>query len=336
MTRPYSTGELFRSSKFLVFANRFLALLVAYAGVLASRRQYGQASTEHDAPLYKFAFSSVSNIVSSVSQYEALKYVSFPTQVVAKSCKMVPVMLMGYLVSGKRYTGLEYAMALAITSGAAIFKLNEESNAPVKNTQLIGIILIVSYMATDSFTSNWQSRMFKQYGITSMVMMLYANLFSSGFTALGLLLNPSELVTVVRFISANPEICYHIGIMAVCSAVGQLFIFYTIKRYGPLVFATIQTVRQLLSIVLSILFFAHPLNAMEVLGIGIVFATLAAQILSKYLANKASRAAQTPRPMLPLAPGSDQRDAESPTDAESGLASPADGVPDDGKPLLRG
>ena len=53
-----------------------------YAGVLVSRRQYGQASTEHDTPLYKFAFSSVSNIVSSVSQYEALKYVSFPTQVV--------------------------------------------------------------------------------------------------------------------------------------------------------------------------------------------------------------------------------------------------------------
>ena len=34
MTRPYATGELFKSSKFLVFANRFLALLVAYAGVL--------------------------------------------------------------------------------------------------------------------------------------------------------------------------------------------------------------------------------------------------------------------------------------------------------------
>ena len=49
--------------------------------MLASRHQYGPTSTEHDAPLYKFAFSSVSNIVSSVSQYEALKYVSFPTQV---------------------------------------------------------------------------------------------------------------------------------------------------------------------------------------------------------------------------------------------------------------
>ena len=116
--------------------------------------------------------------------------------------------------------------------------------------------------------------------------------------------------------------------------VGQLFIFYTIKRYGPLVFATIQTVRQLLSIVLSILFFAHPLNAMEVLGIGIVFTTLGGQILSKYLANRASAAAQAARPMLPIA--GQPRDAESPTEAESGLASPADGVPDDGKPLLRG
>jgi hypothetical protein len=35
----------------------------------------------------------------------------YPLQVVAKSCKMVPVMLMGYVVSGRRYTCIEYAMA---------------------------------------------------------------------------------------------------------------------------------------------------------------------------------------------------------------------------------
>ena len=83
MTRPYGSGELFSSSKFIVFANRFLALLVAYAGVRLSRQRHGPSSIEHSAPLYKFSFSSVSNIVSSVSQYEALKYVSFPTQVLA-------------------------------------------------------------------------------------------------------------------------------------------------------------------------------------------------------------------------------------------------------------
>ena len=79
MTKPYETGELFRSSKFLVFANRFLALFAAMAGMAISGEPLGRAAKS--TPLYKFSFSSVSNILSSVCQYEALKYVSFPTQV---------------------------------------------------------------------------------------------------------------------------------------------------------------------------------------------------------------------------------------------------------------
>lgn len=41
-----------------------------------------QRQPQHKAPLYKYAFCSLSNIMSSWCQYEALKYVSFPTQVV--------------------------------------------------------------------------------------------------------------------------------------------------------------------------------------------------------------------------------------------------------------
>merc|ERR1719453_121542 len=99
----------------------------------------------------------------------------------------------------------------------------------------------------------------------------------------------------------NPGILPHMFIMAVCSAIGQLFIFYTIKRYGPLVFATIQTVRQFLSVVLSIVFFAHPLNSMEAVGIFIVFAALGAQILDKWY----SKQHKSKKP-LPLTPPSEE------------------------------
>merc|ERR1712070_190940 len=84
----------------------------------------------------------------------------------------------------------------------------------------------------------------------------------------------------------NPGILPHILTMSVCSAIGQLFIFHTIKKYGPLVFATIQTVRQLLSIILSILFFGHPINAMEGLGITIVFLALSTQTGYKWQQRK--------------------------------------------------
>ena len=201
--------------------------------------------------------------------------------VLAKSCKMVPVMLMGYVVNKKTYSAFEYLVAIGVTAGAAVFKLYETNDAPVKNTELVGIVLIVCYMGSDSFTSNWQSSVFKQYSVSSMAMMFYANVFSSAFTALGLLVT-LEIVDVLAYFERNPSILLHVFVMAVCSAVGQLFIFHTIKRFGPLVFATIQTVRQFLSVVLSIIFFAHPLNSMEAVGIAIVFVALGAQILEKW------------------------------------------------------
>lgn len=42
-------------------------------------------------------------------------------QVLAKSSKMIPVMLMGSILHGKRYSALEYACCLAISAGVGLF-----------------------------------------------------------------------------------------------------------------------------------------------------------------------------------------------------------------------
>ena len=39
--------------------------------------------------------------------------------VLAKSCKMVPVMLMGYVVNKKTYSAFEYLVAIGVTAGAS-------------------------------------------------------------------------------------------------------------------------------------------------------------------------------------------------------------------------
>ena len=155
---------------------------------------------------------------------------------------------------------------------------------------LVGVFFLVSYMACDSFTSNWQDKVFKQHRVGPFTMMMYANLFSSAFTAAGLLVT-LEIVDVYAFILANPSIVPHMVIMACCSAFGQLFIFSTIKAYGPLVFTTIMTIRQLLSIFNSIVQFGHPVSGMEMVGIGIVFAALAGQIVYKYSRKRAAKGA---------------------------------------------
>lgn len=79
MTRTYrdSAGNegQFKDSQFLVFVNRILAFAIALLYITVSKQP------RHRAPMYKYSYCSFSNIMSSWCQYEALKFVSFPTQV---------------------------------------------------------------------------------------------------------------------------------------------------------------------------------------------------------------------------------------------------------------
>lgn len=54
----------------------------------------------------------------------------------------------------------------------------------------------------------------------------------------------------------------------------QLLITYCIRTYGALLFATVQTTRQFLSILLSCLLFAHTLTVGQAVGTSVVFLAL--------------------------------------------------------------
>ncbi len=59
--------------------------------------------------------------MSSWCQYEALKFISFPTQVLAKASKIIPVMIMSWFVSNKKYEKHEYFVAVLISFGMVLF-----------------------------------------------------------------------------------------------------------------------------------------------------------------------------------------------------------------------
>lgn len=68
---------------------------------------------------------------------------------------------------------------------------------------------------------------------------------------------------------------------AISVAVGQLFIFYTIKELGPVIFTIIMTTRQIFSLVLSCLLFGHMLSAYGWASTLLVFAIVFHRIYSK-------------------------------------------------------
>ncbi len=55
-----------------------------------------------------------------------MKYVTFAVQTLGKCAKMFPVMVWGFLISGKRYTAKEVTIAVAVFSGCFTFFMTGE------------------------------------------------------------------------------------------------------------------------------------------------------------------------------------------------------------------
>ncbi|KAK7075211.1 hypothetical protein SK128_020050 [Halocaridina rubra] len=273
MTKEYQNSEgsigHFKDSQFLVFINRILAFVLA-ALYLALTRQ-----PRHTAPIYKYSYCSFSNIMSSWCQYEALKYVSFPTQVLAKASKIIPTMIMGKIVSKKKYEYFEYVTAVFISIGMTMFLLGStEAKSGTGNTTTVsGVIILAGYMTFDAFTSNWQGELFSQHKMSSVQMMCGVNLFSCLFTITSLMQQRS-LGASLGFMMTYPTFFWDCLILSICSATGQLFIYHTIAVFGPVVFIIIMTIRQGLAILLSCILYSHPVTIVGVLGILLVFAAL--------------------------------------------------------------
>lgn len=283
LTYPYN-GDYFIYSYGLVFINRLGGLILS--AVLMYHYKVSWVST----PLYEFSFPSVANMLSSWCQYEALKYVSFPTQMLAKALKLVPVMLMGKFINNKTYETYEYICATMIGFGIYLFLSSSESiefgqdlfgNPESVKGIYCGITLLLLYLFFDSFTSQWQTRMFElKKEMSPLQMMLVINMFSTAFSFITLL-HQEELNPSLLFIYNHPLMILHLAIFTICSTIGQLYIFYTVKNFGAVVFSIIMSLRILTSILLSCLVYSHPVTELGFIGIVIVFGSITYRIMRK-------------------------------------------------------
>jgi solute carrier family 35 (UDP-galactose transporter), member B1 len=83
-------------------------------------------------------------------------------QVLAKSCKMIPVMVMGTLIGGKFYSTLEYLCAGLIAIGISLFAGQSSSHVTKKlanpNAPL-GYFLCLANLVLDGYTNASQVRL---------------------------------------------------------------------------------------------------------------------------------------------------------------------------------
>ncbi|OVA18267.1 UAA transporter [Macleaya cordata] len=250
MRVPYGENkEFFRYSLFLVFCNRITTSAVSAGALLASKK-----ALDPVAPIYKYCLISVSNILTTTCQYEALKYVSFPVQTLAKCAKMIPVMVWGTLIMQKKYKGQDYMFAVLVTLGCSLFILYPAAAdinpyASGRESTVWGVSLMMGYLGFDGFTSTFQDKLFKGYNMEIHNQIFYTTLCSCILSLSGLVLQ-GHLLLAVDFVARHNDCFFDIALLSTVATASQFFISYTIRTFGALTFATIMTTRQELYIVL--------------------------------------------------------------------------------------
>ncbi|GFO02629.1 solute carrier family 35 member b1 [Plakobranchus ocellatus] len=227
-------------------------------------------------PKRLFAVCSLTYLGAMLASNHSLQHVAYPTQVLGKSIKPIPVMILGVLFAGKRYPLAKYFCVLLIVTGVALFMYKDKKVvAHSENKSLIGMgeILLLISLTLDGLTGASQDRMrsFHKTGANSM--MLFVNLFSVLWLGIGLVAT-GEIFSFISFASRYPSVLFNMISFSLASALGQMFIFMTVTSFGPLTCSIITTTRKFFTILASVLIFQNPMSSRQWLGTSLVFVGL--------------------------------------------------------------
>eukprot|EP00930_Biecheleria_cincta_P082073 TRINITY_DN7163_c0_g1_i3.p1 TRINITY_DN7163_c0_g1~~TRINITY_DN7163_c0_g1_i3.p1 ORF type:complete len:373 (+),score=64.16 TRINITY_DN7163_c0_g1_i3:73-1119(+) len=273
MQHPYD-GVTFKESEFLVFCNRFFGLWFGLGMALLYKEDWTLK-----APLWKYVVVSISNVLATTCQYEALKYVSFPVQMLGKSFKMMPVMLWGIAIGGKRYGMKEWLIALFVTMGVTMFLLTGPIASPsgestdTTHNSMKGLLLLVLFLALDGITSPMQQLLFERYRTSKYNQIFWVNLVSA-CVSVGMMTCRGSLFSAFAFCGEHPELLANALELSAAQVTSQFFIYSQVKEFGAVVFAATMNVRQLFSIMTSYITYHHSITALQVLSLCLVFGAL--------------------------------------------------------------
>ena len=244
-----SNREVFRYPVVMNTVQSLFAATLGYTYVLISRKSSSDLpiipSTKILWPLLLVAGTSA---LSSPFGYSSLAHVDYITFILAKSCKLLPVMFLHVTLYGKRYPFYKYAVVVLVTAGVAIFTLHQSSGSKKKKgadgNSAYGLMLLSINLMLDGLTNSTQDDIYARFRpYTGQHMMCALNVMSTCITTAYLLLSPyiaqtgighyvgmesnnsaGELQEALAFIQRHPNVGYDILGFAFCGAMGQVFI----------------------------------------------------------------------------------------------------------------
>lgn len=282
----------------------------AVVGYIALKLTQGwKVSITGGVPVREWLLTSLAYLGAHKFGLEALRYIIFPLQVVCKSCKSIPVMLGERLLAGQTHSTEKKISVILLTLGVVVFTLaqpkkkDDEFHLDAKT--IFGLTLVFLALICDGIYGPYQNKIAKEYKVTEYHLMLNMNLWQALFATV--LILPSgarprggaaasglehahaalsrrpcaapparsrlagELAELSKFVVTHPSVLQEMAIFSATMAAGNLFIFKLQHDFGALTVTKVTTIRKLVSVLFSVLWFRHSMAKTQWIGVFIVF-----------------------------------------------------------------
>lgn len=291
-TKPYGVTALgdpvyFKSPIMINIIQAAFALLIGFVYLVVHKKQnpfavfYDNDKRDALKILKSFVLIAITTSLAGPLGYQSLKHVDYLAYLLAKLCKLIPVMVVHLLFYGTRFPMYKYLVAVAVTLGVVMFTLNHGKPSKGSNNDgntALGLGYLAASMFLDGLTNSTQDQMFKSSAgvrtkITGANLMCILNFFVL-FLSLGyvFIFQFSEVQYFVNFCKEYPAVFKNILEVGSLGALGQVFVFIILEQFDSLILISATVTRKMLLMILSVVFFNHSLRAGQWAGVGLVFA----------------------------------------------------------------
>ena len=258
-----TNGDNFDPGTFYIIIKSLTNILVSQIAVFLTKSKSNVVLNKDTI------FMSLSRSMGSVSSLCALSFISYPSVVLGRSCKIIPVFISEYLFCGKQLSYYNVISVFFTTMGMIIFSLKPDTFEIVYNYQnMIGCILILIALFSDGFMAVYQNKMLnhnKKPG--AFEMMGHVNKCQLILSVCLLFLH----FDITDYYVENKNVFVLMIVSSTLESIAQSFLYKIVVKKGTLFTVFITTLRKFITILCSILFFKHYVSVLQYFSIVLVF-----------------------------------------------------------------
>ncbi|KAF2363691.1 UAA transporter [Trinorchestia longiramus] len=209
----------------------------------------------------------------------SMGFLNFPTQVIFKSCKLIPVMIGSIVILHKKYSFAQVLACVMMCAGLIWFTLADSQLQPDFNLQ--GVFLVSMSLCCDAIIGNVQEAALKSNKESSARLVFYS--YGLGIFIISFfLLASGNLVPGVRFVAEHGwELLPPLLVLSGSGFCGVQAVLALVNLHGALTAVTVTTARKAVSILLSFLLFTKPFTIQYVWGGSLVVLGIYLNLLAK-------------------------------------------------------